>query len=80
MRISDAKIFSYSRKMETKTQNNNKKKKQDRTERRSRVFTVMTVTTVHLFTLAAELISDLYGNTDVRLKDTDSAVISNKEL
>lgn len=55
-------------------------KKQDRTERRSRVFTVMTVTTVHLFTLAAELISDLYGNTDVRLKDTDSAVISNKEL
>lgn len=52
-------------------------KKQDRTERRSRVFTVMTV---HLFTLAAELISDLYGNTDVRLKDTDSAVISNKEL
>lgn len=55
-------------------------KKQDRTERRSRVFTVMTVMTVHLFTLAAELISDLYGNTDVRLKDTDSAVISNKEL
>lgn len=54
-------------------------KKQDRTERRSRVFTVMTVMTVHLFTLAAELISDLYGNTDVWLKDTDSAVISNKE-
>lgn len=77
MRISDAKTFSYSRKMETKTQNNNNKKKQDRTERRSRVFTVMTV---HLFTLAAELISDLYGNTEVWLKDTDSAVISNKEL
>lgn len=60
--------------METKTQNNNKK-----TGQREDRECLLTVMTVHLFTLAAELISDLYGNTDVQLKDTDSAVISNKE-
>lgn len=46
-------------------------------ERSKRELTVMTV---HLFTLAAELIFlHSNGNTDVWLKDTASAMILNKE-